>query len=87
MRGPLAKHILVAPKIGRDLIKKKNRAKESKCNDHLTESVSLYCLLCKCSCCNLCVTESVHINHQIQPINQYCKSQKVSNFYFIYNIC
>ena len=79
MRGPLIKHSLVAPKFGRELIKKKNRHKESKCSDHSTENVNLYCLLCKCPCCNLCVTESVHINHQTQPINSFCKSQKVKN--------
>jgi tripartite motif-containing protein 9/67 len=85
MRGPLQKHVLVASKLGRDLIKKKNRFKESKCSDHLNENVNLYCLLCKCACCNLCVTDTAHINHQMQQINTFCKSQKVS--YFFYIIC
>lgn len=78
MRGPLQKHSLVAPKYGRDLIKKKNRFKESKCSDHSNENVNLYCLLCKCACCSSCLTDTAHINHQMQQINQYCKSQKVS---------
>ena len=79
MRGPLMKHTLVAPKLGRDLIKRKNRIKESKCSDHLNEFVSLYCLVCKSSCCSLCVNDSVHMNHQMQQINIFAKSQKVSN--------
>lgn len=78
MRGPLAKHSLVAPKFGRELVRQKNRSRESKCSDHSSENVTLYCLLCKCACCHLCVTESVHINHQTQPINLFCKSQKVN---------
>jgi tripartite motif-containing protein 9/67 len=78
MRGPLSKHELVSPKVGRDLVRRKNRSKESKCAEHASENANYYCLLCKCSCCNLCVTEdSTHLNHQIQPINGFCKSQKV----------
>ena len=77
MRGPLMKHTLVAPKLGRDLIKRKNRIKESKCSDHPNEFVSLYCLVCKSSCCALCVNDSVHMNHQMQQINIFAKSQKV----------
>ena len=82
MRGPLQKHVLVAPKLGRDLIRKKNRTKESKCGDHVSEQVSLYCLLCKSSCCGLCVNDTAHINHQMQPINQFCRSQKVNGLIF-----
>lgn len=82
MRGPLQKHVVVAPKLGRDLIKKKNRIKESKCGDHVSEQVSLYCLLCKSSCCGLCVNDTAHINHQMQPINQFCRSQKVNSLNF-----
>jgi tripartite motif-containing protein 9/67 len=83
MRGPLQKHTLVLPKVGRDLVRRKNRSKESKCAEHATENANYYCLLCKCSCCNLCVTEdSTHLNHQIQPINGFCKSQKVSGFFY-----
>lgn len=82
MRGPLQKHVLVAPKFGRDLLRKKNRSKESKCSDHLDENVNSYCLLCKCACCTLCLNDTAHINHQMQPINTYCKSQKVIKFFY-----
>jgi tripartite motif-containing protein 9/67 len=79
MRGPLAKHSLVAPKLGRDLTRRANRQKESKCLDHMSENVNYYCLLCKSSCCSMCINEeSTHLNHQIQPINSFCKSQKVN---------
>lgn len=80
MRGPLAKHSLVGSRVGRDLMnnKKKNKIKESKCPEHCNESAVFYCLLCKSACCGLCVNEdSTHLNHQIQPINSFCKSQKV----------
>jgi len=76
MRGPLQKHSLVAAKYGRDLIRRKNRQRESKCGDHPTENVNSYCLLCKCVCCSQCANETVHINHDIQQINTFCKSQK-----------
>lgn len=78
-RGPLIKHVLVQPRLGRDLIKRRNRSKESVCADHHDENVSLYCLLCKCSCCTQCVDDTSHINHQMQPINTFCKAQKVSD--------
>ena len=79
MRGPLSKHVLVAPKIGRDFIRRKNRSKESKCIEHVSENVIYYCLSCKRACCNLCVNEdNAHLNHQIQPIQGFCKSQKVN---------
>ena len=81
-RGPLIKHVLVQPRFGRDLIKRKNRSKESVCGDHQDENVSLYCLLCKLSCCTQCVDDTSHINHQMQQINTFCKSQKVSGFIF-----
>lgn len=75
-RGPLLKHNLVAPKYGRDIVKRKNRIKESVCADHQNEALSYYCLLCKCSCCSECITDTSHINHQMQPINTHCKMQK-----------
>ena len=90
MRGPLQKHNLIEPKRGRELTKFKNRNKESKCSDHQNELVNYYCLLCKCNCCSLCITESIHLNHQIMPLNQYCKSQKVAIFFhskkFFFNL-
>jgi tripartite motif-containing protein 9/67 len=84
MRGPLQKHSMVAAKYGRDLIRRKNRQKESKCSDHPTENVNSYCLLCKCVCCSQCANETVHINHEIQQINTFCKSQKVCNYFLFY---
>ena len=78
-RGPLVKHTLVAPRLGRDLLKRRNRCKESMCGDHPGEHVNAYCLLCKCACCSQCVNESAHLNHQMQQINTFCKSQKVSD--------
>lgn len=84
MRGPLGKHNLVSAAAGRDLMRqRKSRGaggggREAKCDDHPSECVTLYCLLCKSACCNLCLTESsMHLNHQVLPINQYSKSQKV----------
>lgn len=79
MRGPYSKHNLVEATLGRDMLRRKSRAREAaKCDDHPNECATLYCLLCKTSCCSLCVTESsMHLNHQILHINQYSKSQKV----------
>jgi hypothetical protein len=83
LRGPLAKHTLVAAKVGRDMIRKKSRAKESKCSEHSIEQATIYCLLCKCPCCAQCLTESVHVNHQMQQINVHSKAQKVAIFDFV----
>ena len=81
MRGPLVKHVLVAPRLGREMMRRRNRANEAKCGDHCGEGVSLYCLVCKCACCHLCVHDNTsHLNHQVQQINTYCKSQKVECF-------
>lgn len=80
MRGPLQKHSIVAAKYGRELMRRKmlrnSKESSSKCGDHAGETISLYCLLCKCVCCNVCAGETLHINHDIQPINTFCKSQK-----------
>ena len=78
MRGPLQKHSLVPVKMGRDLLRRKNKMRESKCPDHPSEQVSLYCMVCKSACCHLCVSDSVHLNHDMQQINLFSKSQKVT---------
>ncbi len=76
-RGPLLKHVLLGAKQGRDMLKRKNQIKESVCPDHCDETVNFYCLLCKTACCTQCVNDTSHINHQMQQINTFCKSQKV----------
>jgi hypothetical protein len=50
----------------------------------MTETCTVYCLICKTACCNLCLSEtSAHLNHQIQPINNFSKSQKVCSLFLI----
>ena len=81
MRGPLLKHMLVKPLITNQQLAMTNSKKhfnQNKCMEHQNESISFYCLVCKCVCCSLCVNDTTtHLNHQVQQINVFCKSQKV----------
>ena len=48
-------------------------------NNNRDNRITMYCLVCKCACCSLCVNDNTaHLNHQMQHINTYCKAQKVS---------
>lgn len=71
-RGPLAKHILTVPRGG------VTPARESVCMEHMTDTLSLYCVTCKLALCQQCVGDSRHQSHDIQSIAAICKSQKVS---------
>lgn len=76
-RGPLAEHKLVSPEEGKAALKAKNSATEPKCQDHVDESLSMYCVICKYTVCYLCVQDG-HMNHEVQALGAMCKSQKVS---------
>jgi len=78
LRGPLQKHKLITPKLGRDIVRKNKALRESKCSNHLNENVNFYCSVCKCACCDLCVTDLDHINHQMQQLTSLSKLQKVN---------
>lgn len=75
-RGPLAKHNLVTPGDGKVLLKA--RHKTMKCNEHVDESLSMYCLMCKTVVCYACVQDGRHMNHDVQALGASCKAQKVS---------
>ncbi|XP_029643097.1 E3 ubiquitin-protein ligase TRIM9-like [Octopus sinensis] len=74
-RGPLAKHKLVSPCQGQMLLKK-NKTKESKCQEHVDEQLSMFCQLCKVPVCYVCAQEGRHINHDVQALGVMCKTQK-----------
>ena len=83
MRGPLLKHILVKPLINANqhllANTKKSIYNQNKCVEHENETISFYCLVCKCVCCSLCVNDTTtHLNHHVQQINGFCKAQKVN---------
>lgn len=71
-RGPLAKHILTAPRGG------VTSGRESVCMDHTTETLTLFCITCKLALCQQCLGDSRHQSHDIQSIAAICKSQKAS---------
>jgi len=77
-RGPLAKHNLVEPTEGKQLLKTKHKNQESKCSEHGEENLSMYCVMCKVTVCYICVQDGRHINHDVQPLGAMCKAQKVS---------
>lgn len=71
-RGPLAKHNLTKPRGA-------SQVRETLCNDH-TEPMTMFCMACKIPTCSLCLNDSRHHAHDIQPITQMCKAQKVRKF-------
>lgn len=78
LRGPLAKHNLVAPKNGVSSIR------EAICLDHTSEVLTIFCLTCKLALCQQCLDDNRHQSHEIQSIAAICKSQKVINCYLIF---
>ena len=78
MRGPLAKHNVVPTAEGKALIRAKHKSHGSCCPEHEDESPNLFCALCKAAICYICVQDGRHTNHEVQPLNTICKSQKVS---------
>ncbi|XP_064621343.1 E3 ubiquitin-protein ligase TRIM9-like isoform X2 [Lineus longissimus] len=75
-RGPLAKHNLVAPSEGKQILRAKNKTKETQCPEHQDETLSMYCTLCKVTCCYLCVQDGPHTHHDVQALGAMCKAQK-----------
>lgn len=79
LRGPLAKHNLVTPTTGREIVRAKNKtnSKEVKCTEHGDENISMYCMMCKVPVCYLCLQDGRHTNHDVQALGAICKAQKV----------
>lgn len=78
-RGPLAKHTLVKPNVGkmrRRLSVAPSTDSGAKCPEHGNLLTSL-CLVCKLAICNACVAEKVHENHEVHSLGVLCKTQKV----------
>jgi tripartite motif-containing protein 9/67 len=73
-RGPLAKHNLIRPRGA-------SQVRETLCADH-NDTVQMFCLVCKVPICSQCLNENRHNSHEVQPITQICKAQKVSVFSF-----
>ena len=79
-RGPLAKHTLIDPKIGRSLNKNRTQVSELKCIEHREMSLINFCLTCKVAACCICIQESRHLNHNVHSLAMMCKAQKVILF-------
>ena len=82
-RGPLAKHNLVPPVQGKALLRTLNKNRETKCQEHVDEHLSMYCMLCRTTVCYICVQDGRHINHDVQALGAMCKSQKVQDISLI----
>ena len=84
MRGPLLKHTLVAARLAhkRKSVRSGGVPKEAQCAEHAGQLVSVYCLVCKCACCSVCLNDNTaHLNHPMQQLNAVCKAQKVSGLF------
>lgn len=77
-RGPLAKHNLLEPTVGKVALRNKIRNRDIICNEHEEECLSMYCMVCKIPVCAVCMHESRHSSHDVQAINTMCKAQKVT---------
>lgn len=73
-RGPLAKHTLSEPKRNSAV---SSKGKDTKCSEHVEETISMYCLVCKIGVCAICLMDSRHTSHDVQAIAIMCKAQKV----------
>lgn len=78
-RGPLAKHSLMPAPAARLRIEGKlNFTKEAtQCWEHLSENLTMYCMVCKCPVCCMCLQDGRHSNHDVQSLGSICKTQKV----------
>ncbi|KAK7794525.1 hypothetical protein R5R35_011287 [Gryllus longicercus] len=75
-RGPLAKHNLLSPLVGRATLRTKAQDRDTQCSEHENETLSLYCMVCKVSLCPLCLQDTRHTSHDVQAVNTMCKAQK-----------
>lgn len=73
-RGPLAKHTLTNASQRR--ISRSRVAKGIRCSQHKTETLSMFCLVCKTAVCCLCLQEMKHSSHDVQALSTTCKAQK-----------
>lgn len=74
LRGPLAKHNLTRPRGA-------SQVRESICIEH-SEPLTMYCMGCKLPTCSQCFNDQRHSSHDVQPISQMCKAQKVCKVIF-----
>lgn len=74
LRGPLAKHNLTKPRGA-------SQVRESICIEH-SEPLTMYCMGCKIPTCSQCFIDQRHSSHDVQPISQMCKAQKVCKVIF-----
>ncbi len=82
-RGPLAKHSLLpaylAAKSHHRKLSLVSGQKEPKCAEHLTETLTMFCMVCKLPVCCLCLQDGRHGSHDVQSLASMCKAQKVSD--------
>ncbi|XP_013776300.1 E3 ubiquitin-protein ligase TRIM9-like [Limulus polyphemus] len=75
-RGPLAAHSLVSPQQGKAFLRSKNKEKKTNCGEHPSETLGMYCMLCKVAVCGVCLKNDRHANHDVQALVGMCKAQK-----------
>lgn len=73
LRGPLAKHILTDPKRG---INNSAKGKTGTCPEHAEETLNMFCSICKTCVCAVCLLDTRHMSHDVQPATVVCKIQK-----------
>lgn len=83
LRGPLAKHNLIAADSVHNLTSRKSKTKSKewslKCLEHGDMPLTNFCLVCKIPICDSCNQDNRHSNHNVHSLAIMCKSQKVSN--------
>ncbi|CAG9864518.1 unnamed protein product [Phyllotreta striolata] len=73
LRGPLAKHVLSDPKRS---VAGANRTRTGTCAEHADETLNMFCSVCKMCVCAVCLLDTKHMSHDVQPATVVCKTQK-----------
>ncbi|CAH1262053.1 E3 ubiquitin-protein ligase TRIM9-like isoform X1 [Branchiostoma lanceolatum] len=78
LRGPLAKHTLVSPALGKAAMKARNQTSQgvSTCIRHTDENISMFCIMCKIPVCYQCLEDGKHQNHDVKALGAMCKMHK-----------
>ena len=76
-RGPFADHVIVSATEGKDVLVKERNSKAELCSEHDTEKLDKYCSMCRIQVCQICCSQGCHVNHDVRPLGDVCKSRKV----------
>ncbi|XP_077995691.1 E3 ubiquitin-protein ligase TRIM9-like [Glandiceps talaboti] len=80
-RGPLAKHNLVSPNSasGKSSLPGGGKSKGNRlstCGEHVEETLSMFCVVCRVPVCYQCLEDGKHYNHDVKALGAMAKTLK-----------